>query len=407
MTSGGLEDRGSADIPLSTESAAPALPPIVTENAPPVSPEERRLHYQFSLDLRTANDDNILLSESGKTGDFSIRIDPTIAISFGDEAGAANIVHFSYEPDVILFVDHSKFDTVQHIIRFDAQSRLGHLKLGLSENAQFLNGTDVNRASNTGAFVNAVNLDVRGQTNLNRFDTQLTASYDLTGKTFLSGGVAWSVSDYEQYISSQQISGNLFVNYAYGPKLVIGAGGSIGTEIVDQPTPDQTFEQIHLRASYELTGKLVSHASMGIEIRQLGTGQSDYVSPVFDLGIDYTPFDGTTFSLTGSRHITNSASLAGQDFSSTELIASVRQRVLQRFFLSLTGGYQNESYFGTIGSISATREDNYYFIQPAIDVRITRYWYGGAYYLHRKNDSSASNFGFEETQAGIRATFTF
>ena len=396
-----------ANTPPPIEPAAPGLPPVVTENASPVSPDERRIHYQFVLDLRAAYDDNILLSATDKIGDFSIRLVPTITVSFGDESGAANVLHFSYQPDILLFFNRSEFDSFQHIIRFDAQSSLGRLRLGLSENAQFLNGTDVNQASNTGAFINAVNLDVRGRPNVNLFDTQLTASYDLTGKTFLSGGADWSVNDYEHYISSETVSGNLFVNYAYGPKLVIGLGGLIGTEFIDQPTPDQNFEQVNLRTSYELTGKLLSHASMGIEFRQLGAGQSDNVSPVFDLGIDYTPFDGTIFSLTGSRRNTNSASLAGQDFSSTELIASLRQRLLQRFFLSLTGGYQNEAYFGATGFIDSNREDNYYFIQPAIDVRITRFWYAGGYYLHRKNDSSASIFGFEETQAGIRATFTF
>jgi hypothetical protein len=410
MTSLGLGDRGPENVPPRVEPATPdtsSESPTVTEQATAVSPEARRLHYGLSLDLRTAYDDNILLSATEKIGDFNLRLDPKIAISFGDESGAANVLHFSYEPDIVLFFDHSEFDTFQHIIRFDATSNLGRSKLELSENAQFLKGTDVNQASNTGAFVNAVNLDVRGRPKVNTFDTQFTASYDLTGKTFLSGGVQWSVTDYSSFISSQRISGNLFANYAYGPKLVIGIGGSIGSEIIDQPTPDQTFEQINLRVSYELTGKLLSHAAMGIEIRQLGTGQSDYVSPVFDFGVDYTPFDGTIVSLAGSRKITNSASLAGQDFSSTELIVSVRQRLLQRFYPSLTGGYQNQSYFGAIGFISSNREDNYYFIQPAIDVRITRFWYAGGYYLLRKNDSSASIFGFEETQAGIRATLTF
>ena len=402
-----LQNRDAEDVLPQVEPARPGPPSIVTGDSPAVSPEARRLHYQFTLDLRTAYDDNILLSETDKIGDFHLRIDPTIALTFGDESGAANVLHFSYEPDVVLFFNHSEFDAFQHIIRFDAQLNLGRSTLGLSEKADFLNGTDVDRASNTGAFVNQVNLDVRGQPRQNTFDTQLTASYDLTGKTFLTGGLEWWVNDYTDFISSERVSGNLFVNYTYGPKLTVGLGGSIGQELIDGPTPDQTFEQISLRASYALTGKLLSHASAGVEIRQLGGGQGDNVSPVFDLGIDYTPFDGTIFSLSGWRRITNSASLVGQDFSSTQLTISFRQRILQRFYVSLTGGYENEDYFGTGGFTSSNREDNYYFIQPAIDFRITHFWYAGGYYLHRQNDSSASNFSFEEAQAGIRTTFTF
>jgi hypothetical protein len=128
---------------------------------------------------------------------------------------------------------------------------------------------------------------------------------------------------------------------------------------------------------------------------------------VFELGIDYTPFDGSVFSLTGSRHTTNSASLAGQDFTVTQFTASFRQRLLQRFFVSLTGGYQNQTYFAAVNGIDANREDNYYFVQPALDVKITRFWYAGGYYLYRQNDTSASGFEFKENQVGVRATFTF
>jgi hypothetical protein len=408
MTPAELQNRGMENVPPQIDPTEPSPSPVVTQEGLAVSPDERRLHYQFTLDLRNAYDDNILLTETEKIGDFQLRIDPLIDLSFGDDTDTANVLHFSYKPDIVLFFNHSEFDAFQHIILLNARSNLGHLTLELNEDAEFLSGTDVNQASNTGAFINAVNLDVRGQPRVNKFNTQLTATYDLTGKTSLSGGVQWYVTDYQSdFISSQQISGNLFINYTYGPKLNIGFGGSIGKEFADEPTSDQTFEQINLRASYELTGKLLSHASAGVEIRQFGAGQGDNVSPVFDLGIDYTPFDGTIFSLTGFRRITTSASLAGQDFSSTQITASVRQRIFQRFYASLTGGYENEAYFGTGGFVSSNREDHYYFIEPAVDVRITRFWYAGGYYLHRQNDSSAINFSFTETQTGIRTTFTF
>src|SRR5262249_32350711 len=193
------------------------------------------------------------------------RIDPIIALSFGDDSGTGNVLHFSYEPDIVVFFNHSEFDAFQHILRLDARSNLGHSTLELSEDAEFLSGTDVNQASNTGAFINAVNLDVRGQPRQNTFDTQLTSSYDLTGKTSLSAGLEWRVTDYYgDYISSQRIAGNLSVNYTCGSKVVIGLGGSIGKELIDEPTPDQTFEQINLHVSYDLTGKILAHASAGV-----------------------------------------------------------------------------------------------------------------------------------------------
>lgn len=397
------------NIPARTEPAVTEPPPPpITQDARAVSPDVRRLHYQLKLDIRSAYDDNIGLSQNNKIGGFYVRIDPAIIISFGDVgSSSANFLRFGYEPDIVFFFDHSEFDAFQNVVHLEGQSNFGRLTLGLSEEAQFLNGTDVNQSTSTGGFVNGVNLDVRGQPNVNFFNTQATGSYDFTGKTSLSGNVQWSVSDYSDFLSSQTVTGNLFVNYAYGPKLNVGVGGSIGREFVDPPTPDQTFEQINVRASYVLTGKLDAGGSVGVEFRQSDAGSGSYVSPVFGLDLTYTPFDGSAFTLSGSRKIASSASLAGQDFTSTQLTASFRQRLLERFFLSLTVGYQNQQYFGASSLSDSNRDDNYYFIQPAIDVKITRFWYVGGYYLHRQNDSSVGNFGFNENQTGIRSTLTF
>jgi hypothetical protein len=81
--------------------------------------------------------------------------------------------------------------------------------------------------------------------------------------------------------------------------------------------------------------------------------------------------------------------------------------LLQRVVLSFTGGYQNLDYFGALTHTVASREDNYYFIQPAIDIRITNFWFAGAFFVHRENTSTFSNFGFNDTQVGIRTALKF
>lgn len=384
-----------------------SLPPANAE-VQPVSPEFRRLHYQLKLDLRGVYDDNIGLTSQNRISDYNFRIDPAISIGFGDlEPGGANYLRLEYDPDIVFFLDHSNFNTVQHVVNLGAQSNLSRLTLGLTENAQFLKGSDVNQALNTGAFVSAVNLDVRGRPQVNTFNTQATAAYELGGKTSLSFGVQSMVTDYSQFISSETLSGSLFVNYAYGPKLTVGVGGTGGRQFVQQPSPDQSFEQASVRASYELTGKLMASGSAGVEFREFDSGRGIYVSPVFELSLNYTPFDGSAFTLSGSRRTTNSASLAGQDFAATQLTASWSQRFFQRFFLRLTGGFENLTYLETITNINSTRQDNYYFVQPALDIQIMRFWYVGGYYLHRQNESSVSIFAFDENQAGLRATFIF
>ena len=51
--------------------------------------------------------------------------------------------------------------------------------------------------------------------------------------------------------------------------------------------------------------------------------------------------------------------------------------------------------------------DDYYFVEPGMDVSVTRYWTVGAYYLHRENDSNTSSFSFYDNQVGARTSLTF
>ena len=146
----------------------------------------------------------------------------------------------------------------------------------------------------------------------------------------------------------------------------------------------------------------------GVEFRQFdNSSDSDHVSPVFELGATYQPFDGTTLSLRGSRRTFNSAVLAAQDYSASSIVFGARQRFCQRVYLGLTTGYENDDYFSTVNGFNATRTDNYYFVQPAVDVMVTRWMTVGAYYLHRQNNSAAANFSFRDNQFGVRASFTF
>jgi len=80
---------------------------------------------------------------------------------------------------------------------------------------------------------------------------------------------------------------------------------------------------------------------------------------------------------------------------------------MQRFFLGLAAGYTNSDYFSAANGVTATRNDNFYYIDPSIDFNITRYWSFGAYYVHRQDSSSFAFFSFKDNQVGIRTKLTF
>jgi hypothetical protein len=208
-------------------------------------------------------------------------------------------------------------------------------------------------------------------------------------------------------IGSEIFSGTLGLDYKYSPKLGFGLALTAGRDVVDAPSTDETFQQVNLSSNYELTGKLKATGSVGVEFRQSDNGGQNQLSPIFQIGVVYQPFDGTEINLSATGRTFNSATLTGQDFTSNQFVFTARQRLLQRLFLSLTAGYQNQTYFSTIGGLGSEREDNYYFIAPGFDVKITNFWSTGVYYFHRENNSSFTNFSFDDNQVGLRTSLTF
>ncbi len=106
-------------------------------------------------------------------------------------------------------------------------------------------------------------------------------------------------------------------------------------------------------------------------------------------GQTYHPFSGTNISLAAGRRIYNSGYLANQDFATTYVAARFQQRLFHRFYFGLGVGYENSDYFAADRDVSATRNDDYWFIEPSLDVLITRWLSAGVYYLHREDSSNA------------------
>jgi hypothetical protein len=69
--------------------------------------------------------------------------------------------------------------------------------------------------------------------------------------------------------------------------------------------------------NYGATGKLNSKLSAGVEAREFEEGADTKISPVFSLGFDYQPFEGTTFSLLGYRNLVGFSSVRGGDVLAT------------------------------------------------------------------------------------------
>jgi hypothetical protein len=416
-------------VPAPVDDVALNGPPPVESYALPTAPSEggkgiygagagitsapKRFQWGVRLTIRGVYDDNILLSHFDRIHDWYVAIEPAITIGYGDiVARQDNYIRLDYAPSIFLYIDHSDDDAVQHLIRLEGQYHLGRLTLGLGQDVQILHGGFLNTTTLDASAVSiagSINAGVSGRTHVDLYQTNVGATYDLTDKTFLSSEFHYRRYDFNTLISSDEIYGDLFFNYKYSPKLAFGLGAGGGVNTVDIG-PDQTFEQGLLRVQYQLTGKISLNASAGVEVRQFDSNdgsRGDRVSGVYEIGAVYQPFDGTMITLRGSSRVLNSAVVANADFLATNVLLGVRQRLLQRVYLGFTAGYEHADYFNTIPGVDVSRNDDYFLIEPAVDVMVTRWFTVGAYYLYRTNDSPIARFDYYENQVGMRASFTY
>ena len=380
----------------------------------------KRFQWGTRLTIRGVYDDNILLSHFDRIHDWYVAIEPAITIGYGDSivGRSGNYIRLDYAPSIFLYTDHSDDDSIQHLIRLEGQYRFGRLTLGLSQDVQILHGSHLDSSTldaSAVAIAGSINAGVNGRTHVDIYRTNVGASYDISDKTFLNSEFHYLRDDFNTLISSDEIYGNLFFNYKYSPKLAFGIGGGGGFNTVDIG-PDSTFEQGLLRVQYQLTGKISLNATAGVEVRQfdsnVGGSRGDEVSGVYEIGAVYQPFDGTVITLRGSSRVLNSAVVADADYLATNVLLGVRQRLLGRVYVGFTAGYEHAHYFPTINGVggAASGDDNYYLIEPAVDVMVTRWFTVGAYYLYRTNDSSRppdDRFSYYENQVGMRASFTY
>ena len=406
---GDLIAPGGSPSPILQPTETPSGSSIVELNGHQVAETPRRFRYNFGLVVRGVYDDNINLNQTNKTSDFYASIEPTISLGLGGTGeDQKNFLNFVYAPNAFIFAKTSDADAIQHVVHLAGQRQLGKVVLSLGEDIQILDGSNLTSLNDTTG--RQANIDVGQRAQVDIFDTKLGASYDLSSKTFLTGSAAYQVTDYpsSSLISSETIFGSLFINYNYGSKVVLGVGGTGGYDKAQGSTPEQVFEQANIRVSYQASGKLNFAATAGVEFRQFGNdARGQYTSPVYDLSASYQPFDGTSLSVTGSRRTQNSAIISGSDFASTQINFGIRQRLLRRASLGLYVGYENDDYFSAMQGVGVSRSDDYYYIQPSIDVNVTRFWSIGVYYLHREDSSSLASFTFSDNLFGARTSLTF
>lgn len=352
----------------------------------------KRWQWTSSFNLSLIHDDNIYISSTNKVADDILKLGADFTFTWGDYVRKQeSYLTVHYAPSELLFFKNSGEDAFEQEGSLAGQWRSSKLTLGVLFGAQSLSGGDV---------------DVGDRAQRQIYQFALTSKYELSDKTSLEANFNDNISSYKTHLGSTEWVNQDWVNYQVLPKTQFSAGLTLGY-LQPEGSSAQTYEQALLRLTVPATGKLSVTANGGVEFRQLGGAAGSQTKPVFRVGASYRPFDGTEVSLEASRLNFSSAALAAQNYTSTSVSASIRQRIFQRFSASLSGGYEDAQYEGTDAQASTSRHDRYIFARPSLSFAFTKWISLELYDQYRRNTSTAALSSFDGNIAGVQATVIF
>ena len=354
-----------------------------------------RWRYNFGLELVAYYDSNLFLDPSDESDDFIFVLSPMIAVGRGDiEERKDNFVEFRYQPALLLYMNNSDQNNVNHDASAELFVDFGKLSLDARVQYLYLSGLE-----------NDMESEVSGVTQRQIFLGHLVLEQDLTFKTTVSFEQDTILSDYESpEVDSNEYVFRGFVNYRMTEKTRLGLGGVFG--YLDVPGEyTQTYEQLLLRVEYIPSPKLLVAARGGVELRQYE--DDDRVSPRLALTAEWLPYVNTTFFANLFIREKSSALYNDQSYTNYGGELGVRQKFLQKFQLALSGGYQVLDYVSATTGEGTGLEEDYFFGRAAVSYSFRKWLSAEMFYLFRENTSTDANNEWTDNQVGIRVGTQF
>jgi len=369
------------------------------------------LEYAVHLNIRGAYDDNIALTHTSRLDDFFIQIQPSLMLGIGDVVKTDTFLAAIYAPSFYRYDDHSDFDSDQHQVRVLGGIQSGNLILRFTQDVAILNNIVLAATSDERSALGTIN----GRTDLDLYNTRLVANYNMTPNDFLFSELKMSRTEYAQpLVSSELYAVDLYLNHGFTQSLVLGAGVEGGYNTVDFPTPNQSMVQANGHLRFQPSDRFSFDVIAGAEFRKFESSsrtipRGSYSTPVFSISASWLPCDSTRIIFGATRQVLNSAAQTAQDYVDTNLSMTIRERLSRQLYFIVLGGYEHVDYFNTIDSPMPllTLSDDYFYIQPSIDILLTRFWSLGGYYLRRQNFGSVSIVDFYSNEYGVRTSIKF
>ena len=306
-----------------------------------------------------------------------------------------------YTPSLWFYSNSHFQDHTDHSVGLTGGTTYGDWTLGLSQHY----------ASSSQPLV-----ETASQTEQQAYSTALNADYHINTKLSLELGLSQSFLFIDEGANtrllqdSRQWSTMDWLNYQIWPRLGLAAGVG-GGYVAMSVGSDMAFEQYQGRVSWRATDKFSFVLGGGLDDRQfVSGGQSDLLSPIFNLALQYKPFEPTTLSLTASRSVTPSY-FGGSVTEGTVIGAGLQQRLLKKLTLSLNGGYNLTSYKASASGLSqasqAGREDTGTSFSASLGTPFLKRGTASVFYSTHNNSSDFQGYTLTSTQVGFEIDYRF
>ncbi|PTX98030.1 hypothetical protein DB345_04115 [Spartobacteria bacterium LR76] len=369
-----------------------SAPPVEIDGKAAAEAQRRLWRIRPKAGAAMVYDDNIFISNTNRVADVIWSVTAGLAFELGDYRNLKeNFLIAEWYGTGYFYTQNPQQNAFNQAAALLGQYRWSKLTGQVESRYQYLTGPD----REVGAF-----------TDRQLFVNALRFNYDYSDKTTFDAEFLQNTQVFKSYLNQYDYRLKLGGDYRILPKVKLGGEGVAGILNVED-SPLQYYQQLRARLRYEATGKLAFKVSGGIEFRQFQGMSEVKLEPVFSLGLEYKPFDGTLISLTGYRDVIGSNSLEGQNYVATGVQFSIQQRVLQKFFVGVAIGYENDTYFATESNIDSSRVDNYIFARPSISYNVAEWAKTGVFYEYRNNDSNESSSSFYDNRIGVELNLTF
>ncbi|HEY5792394.1 MAG TPA: hypothetical protein VIS74_03790, partial [Chthoniobacterales bacterium] len=244
------------------------------------------VHFRMSLGVGLEYNDNIFGSYLDPVSDTIAHVTPSFQFGIGDfNAKAEEYLLLKYRPSFDYYQSQTQQNRVNQNLEITGQTTFSRYSTALDLN--FQTNSSPNATQSGGQEYSTLNFN---------WDNR----YYLGSKTFARALVGANIQQSENDNNYQTFSISPQVGYEYSPKTTLFFGPYAGISYVGNGG-SQTFQGLTVGINYSNLRKLKFSGTFGVQARQYDgqdtTGASNFITPVFNLGMTYDATETTSLRL--------------------------------------------------------------------------------------------------------------